>query len=228
MCGRITQYRSKQHYANELGWTDRIHPWAEDILANYNIPPGTSPWLMHRLSEDHMPGFTRMKWGYRPDWAEEKGFPVSFNARIEKAKTGKYFRHMWKSGRVIVPADGWYEWTGEKGHKQPWYIRFQTKRPMFLAAIANYKPDEEREADASFVVVTAAADGGMIDVHDRRPVVLSPVDAELWMDPDISAEQAEQIARSGSLPSESFEWYRVSTDVNKTTNKDAHLIEPVD
>jgi len=38
---------------------------------------------------------------------------------------------MWKSGRAIVPADGWYEWTGEAGKKQPWHIRLKTRRPMF-------------------------------------------------------------------------------------------------
>lgn len=41
---------------------------------------------------------------------------------------------------VIVPADGWYDWTGEKGHKQPWYIRLKADKPMFMAGITNWKP----------------------------------------------------------------------------------------
>jgi putative SOS response-associated peptidase YedK len=46
---------------------------------------------------------------------------MAISARIERAATGRYFRHMWREGRVIVPADGWYEWTGEEGRKQPWH-----------------------------------------------------------------------------------------------------------
>jgi putative SOS response-associated peptidase YedK len=68
----------------------------------------------------------------------------------------------------------------------------------------------------------------MVDVHDRRPVVLGPEDARLWMDPDLSAEQAEQLARSMAVPAEEFDWYPVSRDVNRVGNSDPHLIEPVE
>jgi putative SOS response-associated peptidase YedK len=73
--------------------------------------------------------------------------------------------------------------------------------------------------------VTAAAEAGLVDVHDRRPVVLAPEDARLWMDHDFSAEPAEQLARAASLPPEAFEWYKVSTDINNARNNDEHLIE---
>jgi putative SOS response-associated peptidase YedK len=126
-----------------------------------------------------------------------------------------------------VPADGWYEWTGEKGRKQPWYIRLKTDKPMFLAAITNYHPDKEPAEGTGFVIVTAAAEAGLVDVHDRRPVVLAPEDARLWMDQDFSTEQAEQLARAASLPPDAFEWYRVSTDVNNARNNDEHLIQSI-
>jgi putative SOS response-associated peptidase YedK len=84
-----------------------------------------------------------VNWGYRPSLAAERGIPIAINARIEKAATLAFFRGLWKSCRSIVPADGWYEWTGEKGHKQPWYLRLKTDKPMFLAAITNYRPDKE-------------------------------------------------------------------------------------
>jgi putative SOS response-associated peptidase YedK len=77
-----------------------------------------------------------------------------------------------------------------------------------------------------FVIVTAAAEGGLVDVHDRRPVVFAAGDAALWMDNGFPPEQAEQLARSLSLPPDAFEWYEVSKDVNKVGANDAHLIEP--
>lgn len=168
----------------------------------------------------------RLHWGYRPTWAEEKGMAMAINARIEKAATGRYFRHLWKSGRIIVPADGWYEWAGEPGSKQPWYIYSKNGRPLFLAAITNDKPGRENPEGTGFVIVTAAADTGLLDIHDRRPVVLSAQDAELWMDPHLPVEQAEQVARTGARPPEDFEWHAVSTKVNHSGNNSAALIEP--
>jgi putative SOS response-associated peptidase YedK len=98
---------------------------------------------------------------------------------------------------------------------------------MFLAAISNYVPYKEGPPGSGFVIVTEAADAGMIDVHDRRPVVLAPEDAQLWMDNSLSAEQAEHLARNASLPAEAFEWYQVSKDVNRPGNNDEHLIQPI-
>jgi putative SOS response-associated peptidase YedK len=37
---------------------------------------------------------------------------------------------------------------------------------------------------AGFSIITADAAGGMVDVHDRRPVVFSAEDAALWLNPD--------------------------------------------
>jgi putative SOS response-associated peptidase YedK len=227
MCGRITQHRSKFDYAKELGWdggafSERL----DDPEPNWNVPPGSSPWLMHQFGDEE-PHMDRVHWGYRPTWAAEKGISMAINARIEKALTGAFFRHLWKSGRAIVPADGWYEWTGEPRHKQPWYIRLKTDRPMFMAAITNFRPGKELHEGSGFVIITAAADAGMVDVHDRRPVVLSAEDAQLWLDPALPAEQAEYLARSVALPADAFEWYEVSKDVNKVGKSSPHLIEPI-
>lgn len=126
-----------------------------------------------------------------------------------------------------MPADGWYEWTGEKGHKQPWYIRLESDRPMFLAALTNYRPDKEPGEGTGFVIVTEAADQGLVDVHDRRPVVFAPEDAALWIDNDLPAEQAEQLARSMSLPPDRFIWYEVGKEVNKVGNNNESLIQPI-
>jgi putative SOS response-associated peptidase YedK len=149
------------------------------------------------------------------------------NARIETAATKPYFRHMFREGRVIVPADGWYEWTGEKGHKQPWYIHRKDDAPLFLAAITNYRPYTHQEKEIGMVIVTAAADEGLVDVHDRRPVVFGADDARIWMDNRLPAEQADLLARNRSLPPESFEWYQVSADVNNAKHNEPYLIEPV-
>jgi putative SOS response-associated peptidase YedK len=125
--------------------------------------------------------FIGMTWGYRtPAEAAAKRKPW-INARMEKALTGRYFRHMFREGRVIVPSGGWYEWSVEGGKKQPWYITRRTGQPIFMAGLSNFKPWDPhtpaQTVETGFVIVTEDCEGGMVDIHDRRPVVLAPEDA---------------------------------------------------
>jgi putative SOS response-associated peptidase YedK len=227
MPSRITQHRSKRLYAEEAGWDVRDElKWRGDRMAAYNVVPGTWPYAMHTLHPREQ-AIDTVHWGFRPESAVEQGIPAAIRVTIEKGSTGRYFRHMWRQGRVIVPADGWYEWTGPHGQKQPWYIHLKTDRPMFLAAISNFVPYKEGPPGSGFVIVTAAAGTGLVDMHGRRPVVLAPEDARLWMDHAFSAEQAEQLARAASLPPDAFEWYRVSTDVNDPRINEEYLIQLV-
>lgn len=226
MCGRFAQYRPLPDYAAGIGHAGLITAVPENNWTpRFNVPPGSEPWVMHAFDEN--PAFLRLRWGYRPSWAADKGMAPAINARIEKATTGRYFRHLFAAGRVIVPADGWYEWTGEKGHKQPWHIQLTDGDPMYFAAITNFRPDRIPKPDDGFVIVTAASDAGMVDVHDRRPVVLTGEDALLWMDNSLPAEQAEHLARAMSLPGDAFEWYKVDTAVNRVGNDAPQLIAPV-
>lgn len=227
MCGRLTQTQRGNEYAASFEPELRVIIHDDIDSPNWNVAPGTRPLLMHRFGDD-MLHVDRVHWGYRPSWAADKGIPLAINARIEKAATGAFFRALWKSGRAIVPANGWYEWTGEPRHKQPWYIHLKTDEPMFLAAITSYRLGKEEHEGTGFVIVTAAAEGGMVDVHDRHPVVFSAEDAALWMDSSLPAQQAEHLARAMSLPPESFAWHAVSSDVNKVGNNHPGLVEPVD
>ncbi|SNS14102.1 Putative SOS response-associated peptidase YedK [Noviherbaspirillum humi] len=226
MCGRITQKASPADYARGLSWPDSVVSALPEVpIDNYNCTPGAGHWIMHCMEE--APAMRELPWGYRPSWGAEKNLPVAINARIENALTSAYFRGMWKNGRIIVPADGWYEWTGERGSKQPWYVRRRDGAPLYMAALTNFRLDKELSEDGGFVLVTASAGGGMVDIHDRRPVVLAPEDAQLWMDAGFSKEQAEHMARYFALPPDSFEWYEVSTEVNKVGRSTPRMIEPL-
>lgn len=226
MCGRITQRRTPDEYVRDIGWAGTREQTAYGTEPRYNTAPGTPVLVLHRLSDGDC-HVDRMHWGYRPQWAVSKKIPPAINARIEKAASGRFFAPLWQTGRVIVPADGWYEWTGKPGAKQAWYIRLENDRPMFLAALAGFRPDRNPDRGDGFAIVTESADAGMVDVHDRRPVVFSAEDALLWLDADLNAGQAEQLARSQSRPTQDFVWYPVSARVNRAGNEGPDLIEPI-
>ncbi|HHM4317046.1 TPA: SOS response-associated peptidase family protein, partial [Pseudomonas aeruginosa] len=95
------------------------------------------------------------------------------------------------------------------------------------AAIGQFPGLDDEPADHhGFVIITADAEGGMVDIHDRRPVVLSSELAREWLDPATPPERAEQIVLNQGEPSESFTWYPVSRDVGNVRNQGPQLIEP--
>jgi putative SOS response-associated peptidase YedK len=77
------------------------------------------------------------------------------------------------------------------------------------------------------VIITADSAGGMLDIHDRRPVVLSAPLAREWLDPATPKERAEQMALLQGEVSEVFEWYKVNKAVGNSRNQGAALIDEV-
>jgi putative SOS response-associated peptidase YedK len=222
MCGRFDQSQTARHYASVFGWLDAV--FDSESGPTTNAAPGTYRPVMHIQDGEHR--VDDVFWSYRAKWAEGK-VPITINARIDKL-ANRYWSRLVKRGRGIVPAEGWYEWTGEKGHKQPWHIHRKDHEPLYMLALANFGPYEENRAEAGFVIVTAGADGGMLDIHDRRPVVLSAADAALWMDPTLSPEQAIELARQAAVPAEDFEWYKVSKAVNYAGKDGPDVAQPID
>jgi len=222
MCGRFDQSQTARHYANLLGWTDAV--FDSESAPTPNASPGTYRPVFHMQDDERRVDDTF--WSYRAKWAEGK-VPIAINARFEKL-ANRYWSRLLKNGRGIVPAEGWYEWTGEKGHKQPWHIHRKDGAPLFLLALANFGPFVENRAESGFVIVTDDASGGMLDIHDRRPVVLEAEDARLWLDPGLSPQQAIELARQAAVPADAFAWHKVSTALNRAGAGGPQVALPID
>lgn len=110
---------------------------------------------------------------------------------------------------MIVPAEGWLEWTGEKPNKQPWFIWPVDGRPILMATIAAWKEGAEPGEPHGSAIVTDDSAGGMVDVHDRRPEVLTAEHAREWLDPDTTVDQAKELLSVARHESD-FEWYQVT------------------
>ncbi|WP_144145834.1 SOS response-associated peptidase [Paraburkholderia sp. BCC1884] len=239
MCGRISQYRDPHLYAQHLGLTDPLMLFdAADRRPGYNLAPGTHPLAIYPDQTLHA-----IHWGYCPDWAREQHLPQTINARAEAAPSGRYFKDLWETGRVLVPADGWFEWravgasAGEPANgatdsapkdtapRQPYFVRLKSDAPMYLAALSSVRGSEPQTEGMGLVIVTATADAGLIDVHDRRPLVFAPEAARRWLDPALPLDELEQLARRACLPAGRFRWHRVSQEVDRTLNDEPGLIE---
>ena len=228
MCGRITQYRYPIEYTEPLG--QQVISGLDPMpIGRYNVPPQSRVQLLHQ-DEDGL-RLEGVRWGYAPFWAQGKR-PPAINARVETAATSKFFRDIWRSGRAIVPADGWYEWKKDEANpkiKQPYYIRLRTGEPMYLAALGQFPRAgqiDPREADG-FVIITASSGAGMLDIHDRRPLVFSPECAAHWLDQELSPTEAEDLATEHGLCVDDFDWYPVGRAVGNVRNDGPQLIERI-
>ncbi|UVJ41997.1 SOS response-associated peptidase family protein [Pseudomonas sp. LS1212] len=226
MCGRLSQYRGIHDFVEALSMPNALaNAVGEQPLERYNAAPSTPLALLHLA--DNILHADLVRWGWRPHWAGDRAPPI--NARVEKVAHGAFFRAIWPH-RAIVPVDGWYEWVDEGDpKKQPYYIRRQDGAPILCAAIGQYATAgrEQQESDG-FVIITADSAGGMVDIHDRRPVVLAPELAREWLDPATPGERAEQVVLLQGEPSETFDWFRVDKAVGNVRNQGAQLLLPID
>ncbi|WP_317202369.1 SOS response-associated peptidase [Janthinobacterium sp.] len=217
MCGRLDQNQNAANLARAMGWLDATD--ASEAEPGHNVPPGTYRPVLHIAAGQRR--IDDVFWGYRPAWAAaatpapgKKRIPIAINARVEKLG-GAYWKPLLRAGRGIVCASGWYEWTGEKGAKQAWRIHRKDREPLFLLALANFGPFKEHREEAGFVLVTADALGGMVDLHDRRPVAVGAADARRWLDPALTPDEAAHLARTAALAAELFEWQPVGSELNR-------------
>lgn len=153
------------------------------------------------------------------------------NTRVESVVTIHMFKPLFEHGRALVMADGWYEWkksTTDPKVKQPYFIYHRSQEPLFFATIVRYHPDaSEPPEDDGFVIITMQSDAGLVDIHDRRPLVLNAAEANEWLDPEMSASVAIALLKEEVVPPEEFAWHPVSKSVGNIRNNGAELIHKI-
>jgi len=226
MCGRYSIYESMDHYLRELAPKQLvINGYDLRPIERYNVAPSTRVEIIRPL--DGGLSVDKVRWGWSPFWAKGKR-PDPINARVETVARGKFFKQLWPNGRAIAPANGWFEWVKDPADpkkKQPYYIRLKSQAPMFYGVLAQVTPGLEPREDDGFVIITAASDSGMVDIHDRRPLVLRPEHANEWLNPELSPLRAEEIAKECCRSTDEFEWFAVGKAVGNVRNQGPDLLK---
>jgi putative SOS response-associated peptidase YedK len=118
-----------------------------------------------------------MRWGLLPPWyAAPNGGALLINARAEGIATKPAFREAVLARRCLIPADGFYEWQGEKRARTPWVIRPRDGGIMAFAGL--WQPWRGLDTCA---IVTCPANPALAPIHDRMPVLVAPADFALWL-----------------------------------------------
>ncbi|AVZ00407.1 hypothetical protein DAI21_22540 (plasmid) [Lelliottia sp. WB101] len=97
MCGRFTQYNTREEYLAFLGEeAERDIPYDPQSVGRYNVAPGTRVLLLSERSSQLK--LDPVHWGYAPEWWHK---PALINARSETAAGSRMFRPLWEHGRAI-------------------------------------------------------------------------------------------------------------------------------
>lgn len=154
----------------------------EHFPPRYNIAP-TQPVLIVRNGRDGEREAQLVRWALLPPWVKEPStFSVIVNARAETIAEKPSFRGAIRHRRCLVPADGFYEWTGGRGAKQPHLIRLTSRAMLAFAGIWEHWLGADGSELETMAIVTTSGNDDMSVIHDRMPVILDPSNWDAWLD----------------------------------------------
>jgi putative SOS response-associated peptidase YedK len=220
MCGRFSNRTSAEKIKKEFK-VEEVPP----IEARYNIAPTQK--ILGISQESGEREAKTFKWGLVPSWAKDESMGTRLiNARSETVTEKPAFREAFKRRRLIIPADGYYEWQKTGGRKQPYYFTMREERPFGFAGLWESWKSPEGEVLETCAILTTVANEKARDIHDRMPVILHLEDYDLCLDEDVrKLELLKELFRP--YPSEEMITYPVSTLVNNIRVDRAELIEQV-
>jgi putative SOS response-associated peptidase YedK len=177
MCSRYSLTSPPEAVRAYFGYRD-----TPNFPARYNIAP-TQPIPVVRLDREGDRRFRLMRWGLLPSFVKDpKKFPTLINARAEEALTKASFRNAMRWRRCLIPADGFYEWTGPKAKRRPFLLRPRAGGLIAFAGLYERWRDEQGGETDSVAILTCPANATVAPLHDRMPVVLRPEHFAAWLD----------------------------------------------
>jgi putative SOS response-associated peptidase YedK len=219
MCARYAFFNGKV-VADDLGVTP-----LPDLEPRYNIAPmQTAPVI---VPSDGGWDMEMMRWGLIPSWAKDETIAQKLiNARGEPLREKPSFRAAYKRRRCVIPANGFYEWSGKRGSKQPFFITLRGSDLMPLAGL--WEEWETPEALLhTFTIITTEPNELISPIHTRMPVILAPEDVARWLDSDgVPVEEASQLLVP--YPADEMQMTAVHPEVGRVVIDHPGLIEPIE
>jgi putative SOS response-associated peptidase YedK len=223
MCGRFVGYRS----FHELKKAFPIDKAACNVTENYNVAP--SQEVLAIIKHDTENWLEKLHWGLVPFWAKDISIGNRMiNARAETVASKPSFRNAFRKRRCLILADGFYEWIGTKGQKQPMFITLPNGDPFTFAGLWEiWNPkDAPDNIYKSCTIITTQASDSVREIHHRMPAILKPEKYEPWLDPlNQDVNELENILKTGIVTE--LVSHTVSKSVNSVKNNEPSNIIPL-
>ena len=223
MCGRFVGFRSLE----ELRVFFPIDRAACEATVNYNVAP--SQEVLAIVRRDALNWLDKFHWGLVPFWARDVAIGNRLiNARAETVASKPSFRQAFQKRRCLVLADGFYEWKGPKGQKEPMFITLPNAAPFAFAGLwETWGPKGGVETSyRSCTIITTPASESLRAIHHRMPAVLKPEVYDRWLSPQNRDPTPLEAILQSDIYRE-FVWRPVSPKVNAVSNNVPANIAPL-
>jgi putative SOS response-associated peptidase YedK len=221
MCGRITLSSSAREVASHFELDSHV-PLPE-LRPRYNIAPSQEVVTI-RQDRERRRVVSLERWGLVPHWAKEPSIGNRLiNARAETLTDKPAFRDAFRRRRCIVPADGFFEWSGQGAERSPHLFRRGDRALLGIAGLYERWHGPGGEVIKSCTLITTEANATLRDFHDRMPVLLSPGDYGRWLDRDLQ-EPDPLLPLLAPCPDIWLQPSPVSTRINNPRNDDPECL----
>jgi len=224
MCGRYRLSRRKQLVEEYFGAVSEVDDWNP----RYNIAPSQPVVTIRQDAREPIRTLSMMRWGLVASWTEDPSIGYkTINARAETVATTASFREPFKLQRCLIPADGFYEWQRNGKTKQPYCFEVNDGELFAFAGLWDRWRGPQGDLVESCTIVTTTPNSLLADIHDRMPVILSPDNYDLWLDPAFrNPPSVSEMLKP--FDAAVMRRYPVSTRVNQVQNDDADCATPVE
>lgn len=219
MCGRFALFSSSGRIKTHFATVGEL-----DFVPSFNIAPSQTVPVI-REDETGQRILTFARWGLIPSWVndtDEMQKPI--NAKAETAAIKPMFHHAYRSSRILVPADAFYEWAPRDG-KQPFLFKMRDDEPMGMGGLLECWHGYEGDI-MTFAILTTHANPLMSDIHDRMPVIIKPEDYTAWLDTKLTDILKIQ-AMTQPYPERFMDAYPISRNLNNPQHDSPDLIVPM-
>ena len=223
MCGRFTLTVESLELI-EAVQSLNVQLFGGEFKPRFNV----APTQQHPIILADGEGFAaqQARWGLVNFWARDaKRAARQINARSETVGESRAYARPFERQRCLVPADGWYEWSGPRNQRQPHWIHRSDREPFVFAGLYEIWYPQQDRAAITFTILTTEATQALANIHSRMPIVLPPDRHEAWLDP--GNRRKESVLPLLELPpDDSFITEPVSSRVNSVARDDPTLLAP--
>ena len=191
----------------------------QEYRPNYNIAPSLHIPVIYASAGVRL--ITQVRWGIIPKWSKNPSTQL-INARGESVAEKITFAKAFATRRILIPANGYYEW--KRPEKDPYLISPPTGdfHPMAMAGLIADSVINEQVVPTC-VIITLAAAPNLESIHDRMPACVNSINWDAWLEPSLDVKSAlEFLTARPDLQS-----FRVDRAVNSVRNNSPVLIEEV-
>lgn len=128
--------------------------------------------------------------------------------------------------RCLVPATGFYEWTGSKGNRRPMLIRRTDGGLLAFAGLYDHWLGADGSEFETMAILTVPANARLKPIHDRIPAIMSPDQFDRWLD-DRQLEPRDAVGMLRAPPDDLLDAIEIDQRINSSRADSPDVVLPV-